>query len=273
MLRHLARHAHSRLGCVHHRRLSVGVAASWGAPVTWHSARVLTNTREAQGLQLLRVQVPPAVAAGYTAPGQYLQMRTQETDKPAFIAIASPVGAHTGGVVELLVKEVPGTTAAALCALPAGSGVDVSDMQGSGFQLASKLPADKFPNVYVFATGSGLSPIRSLMDSPEHLGGLSGSAKRHVKLYVGVRSPDHLPFGERIKAWEAAGVHVRRVFSKTASGEHAQYVQEAFRADGGVKTNADTTGAVVIGQKPAFEELCAAFAEAGVPKDRMLTNF
>lgn len=280
MLKQLSRQAQRvrsapGLGCGNSsvRRHSVAVTATWGAPVTWHSARVLINTREAEGLQLLRVQVPADVAAGYDAPGQYLQMRTQEADKPAFIAIASPVGASADGVVELLIKGVPGTTAAALCALPAGAAVHVSDVQGRGFQLPSRLPADAYPNVYVFATGSGLSPIRSLLDSPERVGGLAGSSKRRVHLYVGVRSSDHLPFRERLRAWEAAGVVVRQVFSQTSSGQHAQYVQEAFRADGGVQTSADTTGAVIIGQKAAFEDLCAVFAGAGVPKERLLTNF
>ena len=256
----------------HRRRGVVSVAASWGAPVTWNPAVVVATRREAEGLQLLHVKLPPAVASGSTAPGQYVQVRTQETDKPAFIAVASPVGSAPDGVVELLVKSVPGATAEALCALPVGASLQVSDVQGAGFQLQQRLPAEAFPDVYVFATGSGLAPIRSLLDTPERLGGLAGSG-RTVRLYVGVRSPAHLPFAGRLEAWEAAGVHVRRVYSQTAGGQHAQYVQEAFTADGGVATPSGSTGAVIVGQKAAFESLAAAFAAAGVPKERMLSNF
>ena len=51
-------------------------------------------------------------------PGQFIQIRTSEEGKPAFIAVASAPGksAAGAGTLELLVKAQPGTTASDICA-------------------------------------------------------------------------------------------------------------------------------------------------------------
>lgn len=215
------------------------------------------------------LDVPPALASGYTVPGQYVQVRVGEADKPAYIALAAPVGAH-GAQLELLVKRSPGT-AEQLCALEAGAALQVSEVQGRGFQLGALQPPDAFPDLLLFATGSGLSPVRALLETPCALGGLglAGGGRRPgcLHLYVGVRSPAHLAFADRMAAWEAAGLRVTRVYSELEPG---RYVQDAFAADGGLQ-NAATAGAVVVGQKAMAEALAAALA--GVPKDRIVSNF
>ena len=203
-------------------------AGGWGAPVTFHPARIVSSTRAAEGLQSLMVEVPSVVAAGYSTPGQYLQVRVSANDKPAFLALASAVGAH-GGAVELLIKPQAGTTAA-LCELPAGAALEVSEAQGRGFQTAA-LPVGDVPHVLLFATGSGLSPMRALLETPARLGGLA-QALSSIHLYVGVRTPAHLPFAQQLDAWERAGMRVTRVYSQHATGAHAQYVQEVFAAAG-----------------------------------------
>lgn len=45
-----------------------------------------------------------------------------------------------------------------------------------------------------------------------------------MRLYYGVRSPDHLAFAAAIPQWEAAGVKVVPVFSESGKG----YVQDVF---------------------------------------------
>ena len=45
-----------------------------------------------------------------------------------------------------------------------GAEVDASPVQGKGFPV-EKVPAEKFPTVIIFATGSGISPIKSLIES------------------------------------------------------------------------------------------------------------
>ena len=230
------------------------------ASAAWHAARVRSNERAAEGLSSLVLDVGD-VARGFTAPGQYVQVRAAEADKPSFIAIASPItpGATT---LELLIKASPGTMA--LCELAAGRSLQVSDVQGKGFPVASwgAVP----DTVLVFATGSGVSPIRSLLETPTALGGLAGVPG--VRLFLGVRNAAHLPFAERLQRWEQSGVTVTRVFSEAKK----EYVQDAFAA-AGLKLNPARTGAVVVGQKAMSEAVVALLTGAGVERSRIISNF
>jgi ferredoxin-NADP reductase len=263
-------------GCAlksHVQRPLVRSAASLRAPVrrrlhvcastAWHAARVQSSERAAEGLRSLVLAVPGDVARGFVTPGQYVQVRAAEADKPAYIAIASPVtpGAAT---LELLIKSSPGTDA--LCSLPAGGALQVSDVQGKGFPCASwgGLPE----TILIFATGSGLSPIRSLLETPAAQGGLAGVPG--VRLFLGVRNAAHLPFAERLQRWEQAGVVVTRVFSEAKAG----YVQDAWAAAAaGLKLNPAKTGAVVVGQKAMSEAVVALLTGAGVERSRVVSNF
>jgi len=229
----------------------------------WQAARLAETKRAGEGLQALLLEVPSSLAAGYAAPGQYVQLRVGDADKPAFIALASPVGAHAAAL-ELLVKRQPGT-AEALCELCAGDAVQVSQVLGGGFPLAQLREASE---VFLFATGSGLSPVRALLDTPAALGGLGEGESRRLHLYVGARSPEHLAFTERLAAWEQRGVAVTRVFS----ADDGRYVQHAFAAAGGAR-NAAATGVVLVGQKAMAEDLRTALDSAGVPRDRVISNF
>jgi NAD(P)H-flavin reductase len=187
------------------------------------------------------------------------QVRVLADDKPAYIAIANAVGT-AGGQLELLIKSVPGT-AESICALAEGATLEVSDVQGKGF---AALPAG-VSSVLLFATGSGISPIRSLLETPVAQGGLAGSAAR-VQLYLGVRTPAHAAFSDRVAAWERAGVKVTPVYS----GADKKYIQDVFSAAG---VDGASTAAYVVGQKVMTEALIAALMAAGVPRERCLMNF
>jgi len=128
-----------------------------------------------------------ARAAGYTAPGQYCQFRVGEDSKPAFIAIASAPGQP----VELLVKAQGGTSDQ-LCRLRAGDRLECSPVMGGGFPLDQAPPAD-FDTLLLFATGSGISPVRACIES----GALRAAERQAVKLYYGVRGTAFDPVKER----------------------------------------------------------------------------
>ncbi len=244
-------------------------AGGWGAPVTWHEARVGSSEAAAEGLRSVFVKVPDAVAAGYTVPGQYVQVKVADADKPAFIAIASPVSAQPSGVLELLIKRTSATEA--LCDLPAGAPLQVSPVQGRGFQLAALSPAASFPDVVIFATGSGISPIRALLETPAALGGLAPAQRGRVRLFYGARSAAHMAFASRLKEWEKAGVACTPVFSAQPGG---QYVQDAFATSGlQEQLNPATTACVLVGQKPMSEAVVAALTALGVPRERIISNF
>jgi len=192
-----------------------------------------------------------------------VQVRAAEADKPSYIAVASPVtpGSST---LELLIKASPGTDA--LCALPAGGALQVSDVQGQGFPVEA-WGATRPPTVLVFCTGSGVSPVRSLLETPAALGGLAGAGV-HVHLFLGVRSAAHLPFADRLLAWEKAGVLVTRVFSETKEG----YIQDVY-ARSGIQLDPGNVGAVVVGQKEMSQAVVASLTGAGVARERIVSNF
>lgn len=77
--------------------------------------------------------------------------------KPSFLAIASPPSVATSkGKFEFLVKSIAGSTAELLCGLRKGDSVELSQVMGSGFDVDSISPAEEYPTVLIFATGSGI---------------------------------------------------------------------------------------------------------------------
>jgi len=215
-------------------------------------------------LRKVVLSVTSEVAQSFSVPGQYVKLRTSDEGKEAFIAVASAVGERASSL-ELLIKPAGGTTAAELCALLPGATLQASLVQGRGFQTAGLLST--VTEWLLFATGSGLSPIRSLLDTPVQHGGLAGGGYK-VRLFLGIRSLAHAPFAARLDAWREAGVEVHVVCSEAGGG----YVQEAAAAAGMV-IDAQHTAAAVIGQKDMSTAVGALLATLGVPKERVLSNF
>ena len=141
--------------------LRLVVRAGWNdvafAPAKITSNKVVTSSPV---LNRLLVDVGGAQAAKYSIAGQFVQVKTEEDGKAGFFAIASAPDANNAGVLELLVKA-SGDPAEAICASADGTGVLVSDVMGKGF------PVDRVAgvgNVFIFCTGSGISPIKALIE-------------------------------------------------------------------------------------------------------------
>ncbi|XP_020100509.1 fruit protein pKIWI502 [Ananas comosus] len=221
----------------------------------------------------------PDLAAAHTAPGQYLQLRLPSAAsaaaeaKPTFLAIASPppmIPSSAGTLrFEFLVKRVPGSTAELLCGLRDGDVVEVSAVMGRGFAIERISPPHAFPTVLIFATGSGISPIRSLIES-----GFNANKRADVRLYYGARNLDRMAYQDKFKDWESTGVRILPVLSRPDNRWKGKqgYVQNAFsRAEKIVDPS--STGAVLCGHKQMTEEITSVLVADGVPKDRILKNF
>jgi NAD(P)H-flavin reductase len=249
-----------------HPRLSLAtlLRASWGADVAFTDAQILKTSKAADNLHRLIVDIGPAAAAAYTTPGQFVQAKTTADGKAGFFALASAPDANNGGVVELLIKA-SGETAEALCAAREGGKILASAPMGKGFKMET-IPVDAFGRVYLFATGSGISPIKALIES----GRLDAPARSgEVVLYYGTRSPEAMAYADRLSVWEADhGVKVVPVFSGQGEG----YVQEAFAKAGGAGDGAGVA-AVLCGQKGMTEAVREALTGAGVPAEAILLNF
>lgn len=64
--------------------------------------------------------------------------------------------------MEFLIKAVEGTTAGSLCTLGKGDKVELSQVMGSGFKMDQVAPAEDYPTILLFATGSGIRYFSSL---------------------------------------------------------------------------------------------------------------
>eukprot|EP00199_Chlamydomonas_sp_CCMP681_P002847 CAMPEP_0119106850 /NCGR_PEP_ID=MMETSP1180-20130426/6405_1 /TAXON_ID=3052 ORGANISM="Chlamydomonas cf sp, Strain CCMP681" /NCGR_SAMPLE_ID=MMETSP1180 /ASSEMBLY_ACC=CAM_ASM_000741 /LENGTH=313 /DNA_ID=CAMNT_0007092245 /DNA_START=52 /DNA_END=993 /DNA_ORIENTATION=+ len=243
------------------RRAAV-VQASWGAPVTFSTAKVVRTKLIAPGMHCILVDIGLDLVAAYTKPGQYIQAKVQEADKAAFFAIASPPDLNQS-TVELLIKVQPGSTAETICGLEQGAKLSVSPVQGKGYPIDT-VPAEQFPTLLLFATGSGISPIKALIES----GLLEVSKRKEVHLFYGTQDAEFTAYTELIPVWNALGIKVHQVLS----GNTNTYVQNALEKHAEKLLAHPTKTAVILcGQK----EMCAAVTEIcknrGV--EQFLTNF
>ena len=144
----------------------------------------------------LVLDVGQDVAKGYTVAGQFVQLRCDESQKPAYIALANSPSEAGGNLVEMVIKTNDGT-AGAICDLSEGSDLDVSPVMGKGFQVKERAPLASCPNVYLIATGTGIAPIRALINSGE----LDIPNRESVALYYGYRNQDYCAYSEEIESW------------------------------------------------------------------------
>lgn len=236
------------------RAYHIPVRAGWN-DFTWSSAKVVSNAPATPegGLRSISLDVGVDAVNAYALAGQFIQIRTSADGKPAFIAIASAPGARAG-TFELLVKSQDGT-AGEICAADVGASLEVSPAMGKGFVLDG---VREKSHALLFATGSGISPIKALLES----GALAG---REVTLYYGTQDEAHTAFLEQSNAW---GCTVVRVYSE----DNGRHVQDALRDDLSA-IDASNSFAVLCGQKEMTTDIIDILTTAGVPKEDCIMNF
>ncbi|KAL0865086.1 hypothetical protein Bca101_044204 [Brassica carinata] len=277
--------------------------------LTVHVAKPPLSLVESAAESLFHISIDisnaPDLVASYTRPGQYLQLRVPDVEKPSFLAIASPPSfVAASGAFEFLVKSIAGSTAEILCGLKKGETVELSPVMGNGFEVEQIDPPEEYPTVLIFATGSGISsvsamdlytrllcsglpatvlawnvinlscaylcsPIRSLIET-----GFGADRRSDVRLYYGARNLKRMAYQEKFKEWESSGVKVVPVLSQPDDGWRGEtgYVQAAFARAKQVSDPSDT-GVVLCGQRQMAEEITAMLVADGVSNEKMLKNF
>ncbi|XP_009613486.1 fruit protein pKIWI502 isoform X1 [Nicotiana tomentosiformis] len=269
----LLRPLHHQLRHQFRRRLSISAAAVRQDTNLWTNAPLVTVSPAAdESLFHVTVDVSdsPDLAASHTKAGQYLQLRIPDVEKPSFLAIASPPSlAISKGVFEFLIKSISGSTAELLCGLQKGDVVELSQVMGKGFDLDQISPPEKYQTVLIFATGSGISPIRSLIEA-----GFSADKRSDVRLYYGARNLKRMAYQDRFENWASSGVKVVPVLSQPDdawTGERG-FVQASFARAKNI-FSPQSTGAVLCGQKQMAEEVTALLVADGVSTEKILKNF
>ncbi|ONK66348.1 uncharacterized protein A4U43_C06F6800 [Asparagus officinalis] len=147
-----------------------------------------------------------------------------------------------------------------------GDLVEVGGVMGKGFQIER---VEGVETVLIFATGSGISPIRSLIES-----GFGANKRSDVRLYYGARNLQRMAYQDRFKDWEATGVRIVPVLSQPDDlwkGERG-YIQAAFSKAKQI-SDPSSTGAVLCGHKQMTEEVTSVLIADGVSTDKILKNF
>lgn len=225
----------------------------------WHEAKVVANTRAADGLFHLTLDVEGTpLAAAHTAAGQYVKLSLEGQGEGTF-AIASPPG---GARFEFLIKEGPGLPGA-LKEAKAGSGVRVTAPTGKGFPLERARGRD----VLLFATGSGISAIRSAIEVIRR----ERKAFGRVILFFGVRTPAAFAYDGEISEWERSGIDVRRTVSRPGNSGWqglTGYVQAHLG-----EVDVSNALAFLVGQRGMVSEVTEALARRGLTRENVFLNF
>ena len=208
-------------------------------------------------------------ASEFTKGGQYVQVKaTPDAENVSYLAVsAAPEAAQKDGCLEFIVKKSDSTQYLFEGGGP--SSVSVSQPMGSGFKVDEVLGGfPDFPvSQFVLAcTGTGISPVLSLLKSGE----LQLGNGRTAKLYWGVRTKE--PWQDDVlSSVSSLGVTCVPVYSNPVESERVGYVQNALEEDGiSVPRN---TAIVMVGQRGMADAVRRIAEEAGVEKDRVLSNF
>lgn len=140
---------------------------------------------------------------------------------------------------------------------------------GNGFDIDRISPPREYQTVLMFATGSGISPIRSLIES-----GFGADKRSDVRLYYGARNLRRMAYQDRFEYWESIGVKVVPVLSQPDEGWTGEtgYVQAAFSKLKQI-VSPKSTGAVLCGHKQMAEDVTSILTADGVSDDKILKNF
>ena len=262
----------------------------WNDDVAFRECVITKNTKATEKGELfqLAVSLPKndieesMMLKKFSIPGQFVQMKTVETDKPAFIAIANgPTNARATRRFEFLVKrpkegyrdattgEEMASTAQKLCDAEVSTKVLVSEPMGKGFRV----PSSEIGEVLCFATGSGISPVKSLLEEGFFDDDENTTKGRETHVFYGTRDKEHTAFAEELKNTLGGRVNIIHAYSADGNG----YAQDYFKrmVDSGELTLKDPTKtiAVLCGQKEMTEQTIEVLEKVGVPRERILMNF
>ena len=225
--------------------------------------RVVAAWDETPTLRALRLQLAPGQARAHERPGQVVKLHTPAGE--AYFAVASAPSA--AGVIDLLVKRGGRVSDAAIATAAAGGTLDASAPFGKGFPIEEAHGHD----VLLFAAGSGIAPIRALVQHVLACRHLFGRAT----LFYGQRHGGDFAYLNEHLAWERGGVRV----VLCPSGEDEAWpgvrgrVTEVAPSLSFGGSAPERTVAFVCGMTAMVDDVRATLARAGMSPARVHLNF
>lgn len=224
----------------------------------FHRIPVRESHDESAQLRLVRFDLPPELAASHAVPGQVVKARAPGQPEGYFALASAPGAAHA----ELLVKR----GAPAADAVAAATNLELTAPSGKGFPIDTARGHD----VLLFAAGSGIAPIRAVI---QHLASRRADFGR-ATLFYGQRTEADFAFRGELVAWERAGVRVVLCSSQPAGEALVRgHVQDAAQAIAFAGHDPRGSVAFICGMKPMVEGVRDVLRQAGLPPELVFQNF
>jgi NAD(P)H-flavin reductase len=232
-----------------------------GVPPEYHAVRVAEAWDETDELRGVRLDFG-ALGASHKRPGQLVKLIAPGHKEGYFALANAPRADHTG---ELLLKRGKPLADALIAEAQPGAAVQATAPFGGGFPVESAVGRE----VLLFANGSGITPIRSLLQW------LLERPHGHVALYYGQRSERDFAYVPEHAAWAAAGVHLVLCPSQPSpawTGPRG-YVQTVARELRLHEISTENAVAFLSGMPSMIDGVRHELARFGMPAERTFLNF
>jgi NAD(P)H-flavin reductase len=227
----------------------------------WFTLEVLEARDETPTLRALVLDGHDA-ARHHMQPGQVVKVKNDKGE--GYFALANAPGTHR---LELLVRRGGNVGDALINEARAGARVEASAPFGRGFPVAEGQGRD----LLLFAAGSGISPMRSLV---QHITRAREGFGR-VVLFYGERSDGDFAYAAERDDWITSGVQVVLCCSRPSPvwvGEKG-YVQDVARSIAFGAVDAGGAAAFLCGMKGMVSAVRDALSVAGLPVERTYLNY
>lgn len=223
---------------------------------SWHVVSSWTRQDVAQLQVLLTLEAPPSVVAGYSTPGQYLNVRTPEGE--GFFALCS----RPGEPLQLLVKD--GASASHwLTHVEPGTPFEIGEVAGAGF-FVDDITRDR--HALLCGTGSGIAPLRPLFHQ------LLDDGHKPTLLYGGTHAETLAFSDELMHAGHQHGARVMLFVSQGHPHAHHRRGRLVLAIDRDV-VDASRTIAFLCGVKPMIIEATEVLTRLGVSGNNIRLNY
>ncbi len=232
-------------------------------PSEYSPAPVIDAWDETRELRGIRLALPPTLAQHHVRPGQVVKIRSRAGE--AFFALAN--APDPGALAELLVKRGGRVADSAIAAAVPGASLELTRPFGSGFPIEEAEGRD----VLLFAAGSAISPIRSVI---QHVAAHRNRFER-VTLFYGQRRGADFAYRAEYVEWERRGVRVVLCPSREDDAWQGVRgrVQEVARSLAFGGSPPGDAVAFVAGMTAMVDDVRRTLAAAGIPPERVHANF
>ena len=227
----------------------------------YHPARLVSRFDAGGGMTRVILELAPAVAATYTAPGQYVEVRAGGATG-YFVLAGDP-----WALPWELVMRAGGGVSDVLVTAPPGLDVEVTAAIGAGFPMDGA----RGRRLVIALSGTGIAAGRPLVRRR-----IADRDASRTQVWLGVKTHAELPLAADIEAWRAAEVPVVLCVSQPGDAQPGEpfargYVQDVMAARIASGSLEDAR-IFAVGVASMVDALRALAPRLGLAAERVHTN-